>query len=178
MKPTIPKALVVVMSLIICPMSSAGMDAFSTGPIIADLGPASVGTGWETPPADSQFKIAFDVSNAAEEDRPNQQLMSAARLLNLHGKLGLSAKQTKIAIVVHGAAAIDLTEDNRFGKSNPSASLIQALIDADVEIILCGQTAAYRDISAEDVLPGVVIQASAMTAHAILQNKGFSLNPF
>ncbi|HCE21170.1 MAG TPA: hypothetical protein DF282_01490, partial [Hyphomonas sp.] len=47
-----------------------------------------------------------------------------------------------------------------------------------VRIILCGQTAAYRDIEKSDLLPGVEIALSAMTAHAKLQQDGYSLNPF
>jgi intracellular sulfur oxidation DsrE/DsrF family protein len=56
--------------------------------------------------------------------------------------------------------------------------LIGALTDAGVRIILCGQTAAYRDISKDDLLPNVELALSAMTAHAQLQQSGYTLNPF
>ncbi|HBH44411.1 MAG TPA: hypothetical protein DDY28_08390, partial [Hyphomonas atlantica] len=43
---------------------------------------------------------------------------------------------------------------------------------------LCGQTAAYRDVTKADLLPGVEMSLSAMTAHAQLQQDGYTLNPF
>ncbi|MEE2877945.1 MAG: DsrE family protein, partial [Pseudomonadota bacterium] len=43
---------------------------------------------------------------------------------------------------------------------------------------LCGQTAAAREIEKDDLIPGVQIALSAMTAHAVLANQGYSLNPF
>ena len=45
-------------------------------------------------------------------------------------------------------------------------------------IILGGQSAAYYEIGVEDLLPGVDMALSAMTAHALLQQDGFTLNPF
>ena len=47
-----------------------------------------------------------------------------------------------------------------------------------MSIQLCGQTAVARDISADDLLPGVTMALSAMTAHAQLQQAGYTLNPF
>jgi len=52
------------------------------------------------------------------------------------------------------------------------------LTDKGVRVILCGQTAAYYDISNDDLLPGVEMALSAMTAHALLQQEGYTLNPF
>ena len=72
----------------------------------------------------------------------------------------------------------DLVTDDRYGSENANAGLIAALIDAGVSIQLCGQTAAYRDIAKSDLLPGVGLSLSAMTAHAELQQRGYSLNPF
>jgi hypothetical protein len=34
------------------------------------------------------------------------------------------------------------------------------------------------DVATDDLLPGVEMALSAMTAHALLQNSGFTLNPF
>jgi hypothetical protein len=35
-----------------------------------------------------------------------------------------------------------------------------------------------RDIAPEDLLPGVTIGLSAMSTHALLQQQGYTLNPF
>jgi intracellular sulfur oxidation DsrE/DsrF family protein len=43
---------------------------------------------------------------------------------------------------------------------------------------VCGQSAAFNDVTNEDLLPGVHMALSAMTAHAQLQQEGYTLNPF
>jgi intracellular sulfur oxidation DsrE/DsrF family protein len=47
-----------------------------------------------------------------------------------------------------------------------------------VRIFVCGQSAAYYDVTTNDLLPGVEMALSAMTVHALLQQQGYSLNPF
>jgi intracellular sulfur oxidation DsrE/DsrF family protein len=56
--------------------------------------------------------------------------------------------------------------------------LVEALLEADVRFILCGQSAAAYGIKPEDLIPGVEMSLSAMTAHALLQANGFTANPF
>lgn len=156
----------------------AGPDDFRTGDAVKGFGPtAPVPSAARIPPS-TRFKVAFDVGTAAEKDTPNRSFESAARLLNMHAEAGLAPENTQLAIVVHGPAAMDLTRDARYGRENPSKALIAALLEAGVSIQLCGQTAAYRDIEPDDLLPGVTLQLSAMTAHALLQQQGYTLNPF
>ena len=47
-----------------------------------------------------------------------------------------------------------------------------------VYIYVCGQSAAYYDVATEDLLPGVDMALSAMTAHTMLQQQGYAINPF
>ena len=64
------------------------------------------------------------------------------------------------------------------GAENGSAALIAALVDSGVEIFLCGQSAAAHGVDRDDLLPGVRMALSAMTQHALLQQRGYTLNPF
>jgi len=64
------------------------------------------------------------------------------------------------------------------GAENANAALIKELTENGVEIYLCGQSAAYYGVEKEDLLPNVKMALSAMTAHAILQQKGYTVNPF
>ena len=41
-----------------------------------------------------------------------------------------------------------------------------------------GRPPTYRDMTAEDLLSGVEVALSAMTAHAQLQADGYTINPF
>ncbi len=156
----------------------AGADAFHPGKVIEGFGAVATVDAATAIPRDATFRIAFDVAEPAEPGTVNRRIDSAARLLNMHAEAGVAAGNTRIAIVVHGRASMDLVTDERYGGENATAELIAALIDAGVAIILCGQTAAYYDIEAKDLLPGVAMSLSAMTSHALLQQQGYTLNPF
>lgn len=147
---------------------------FSPGPVIENHGPVAVLEDFEPLPDNASFKVAFDVAKAAEDGKASRQLESVARFLNLHGRAGVPEENMSLAIVVHGGASADLVAR----EDNASADLIAALVDAGVRIELCGQTAAYRGIAKDTLLPGIVITHSAMTSHALLQQDGYTLNPF
>lgn len=155
----------------------AGPDAFVPGPRVPSYGKSAPVPG-VTLLADTVLKVAFDVSAASEGEAVNRNLDSAARFLNMHALAGLPAENVKVAIVVHGPAAADLLTDAARGGPNPNVGLIAELVAAGASIQLCGQTAASKDIDAEDLLPGVTLALSAMTAHALLQQEGYTLNPF
>ena len=48
----------------------------------------------------------------------------------------------------------------------------------NVRVILCGQSAAAYDVKNDELVNGVEVELSAMTAHALLQQKGYTMNPF
>lgn len=170
------KAIALAAALLAMPVAALAQapDNFTTGPIITDYGKVA-DVPAATPLAETtRLKVAFDVVKAADTGKANRSLDSVARFLNLHARAGVAPENISAAIVVHGPAANDLL----IRKSNKSVALISALIDAGVTIQLCGQTAAYRGIRSDDLLPGVTLSHSAMTAHALLQQDGFTLNPF
>lgn len=161
----------------------AGPSDFQTGPVIDGFGPKAVVAEAQTLPDDITFKVAFDTAKASEGDALNRTLESAARFLNMHAAAGVDPENIRLAVVTHGGAAFDMLHaeayaDRHEGRTNPNVALIAALTDRNVRIILCGQTAAYRDIAKDDLLPGVELALSAMTAHAQLQQDGYTLNPF
>ena len=57
-------------------------------------------------------------------------------------------------------------------------TMLAALMDKGVRFIVCGQSAAYYDVTNDGLLPGVEMALSAMTAHAVLDTEGYALNPF
>ena len=62
-------------------------------------------------------------------------------------------------------------------KESANAALIADLIAHNVDIYVCGQSAAHYEVNASDLLPNVQLALSAMTAHALLQQRGYTLNP-
>lgn len=156
---------------------------FHVGKVIPNFGKVAAVHQDMKIPKRAKFKVLFDTAKGAEAGKINKTLNSAARFLNMHGDAGVSEKNMKLAVVFHGKGSFDLTKPDYYAKKfeegeNANAALIEALTDKGVRVILCGQTAAYYDISNDDLLPGVEMALSAMTAHALLQQEGYTLNPF
>lgn len=151
----------------------------STGPVIEDYGPVFKIENPDFKTDTSQeFKVVFDVMDSPDSHTEiNKKLETAARFLNLHAQSGIPVEQLKAALIVHNVASKDITTDEayqkRFGMPNPNSGLIQALLDAGVEVIYCGQSSMARNFPKEDLIPGVKIALSAMTANIQLQNQGY-----
>ena len=154
-------------------VAAADFSSFSTGPVFEEFGPVADIDTTMSIPEDARFRHSFDVSERAEDGKPNRTLVSAARFINMHARAGIEQDRIELAVVVHGTAVHDVS-----GKESGSAALVAALVDFGVRIIVCGQSAAYYDVGTKDLLPGVEMAISAMTAHALLQQQGYTINPF
>lgn len=180
LKATLPAALAAMLAA--TPLAAQN-DSFHPGPVIAEFGPvASVETDMAIP-ADAEFHVAFDVSEAAEPGEINRTFVSAARFINMHAEAGVPSDRIHVAIVVHGGASLDVTDAAFYaahneGAENASAAAVATLLAHGVAIYQCGQSAAAHGIANGDLLPGVQMALSAMTAHALLQQQGYTLNPF
>ena len=170
--------------LIAAPAAAQDMSAFTMGPVFEDFGPVA-----DIPDADFQipegmeFKVAFDVARPAEEGKLNRGFESAARLVNMNARAGIAPDLNRAAVVVHGPAVLDLLTDEAWaargkGEVNPSVEAVRQMIDQGVRFIVCGQSSAVQGLAKADLLPGVELALSAMTAHAVLQADGYSVNPF
>ncbi|MEQ5792391.1 DsrE family protein [Muricauda sp. NFXS6] len=149
------------------------------GPIIGDYGAV-----WEIEDPDfktdksKEFKVVFDVKVGPESDTEiNRNLNTVARFLNMHAQSGVPASQLKVALIVHGTAARNLLKDvaykDRYKVANPNRKLVEDLLEAGVEVIMCGQSSKTRELPKEELIPGVKIALSAMTANIQLQNQGY-----
>lgn len=165
------------------PAAAQDMSAFKTGPIFEEFGPHAPVEGVGEMPADTAFSIAFDVAKPAEDGARNRGFESAARFINMHAANGVDPDNIRIAVVVHGGATLDLLSDEAWaakgrGDANPSGAMIRAMLDQGVRFILCGQSGAANGVAQAELIPGVETALSAMTAHALLQQRGFTVNPF
>ena len=153
------------------------------GPIIQSAGAVFAVSPDLATPVDRDYKVAFEIAApASSPDRMNASINTVARFLNMHGQAGVPADRLSGAIVAHGAASFELLDDEtyraRFGVDNPNGDLIRELIAAGQPVLLCGQSAASRGIEAGQVIPGVQIALSAMTAFLLLQDEGYRVNPW
>ncbi len=182
--------LKVVLTVLCCLLASrviAAEDVFTVGPVFGEYGPvAEVETTTELS-GDEHFRISFDTNTAADLGELSRTLVSAARFINMHVRAGVPVENIDLAVVIHGKAVYDVTNAERYKSAkadgnadvvNMNAVLVQALLETGVQVIVCGQSAAYYDVHKDDLLPGVQMELSAMTAHALLQQDGYTLNPF
>jgi len=155
---------------------------FSKGPVIKNYGGVAEVTQTAPLSGKEHFKVAFDVAEQGEHGKTNRRFESLARFLNMQARAGVPPQQVELALVVHGKAGFDLLGNKffveKFGGENPNAPLLAELQKHGVRVILCGQSAAYQEIDNTQLLPGVEMALSAMTAHALLQQNGYTLNPF
>ncbi|MGQ8364504.1 DsrE family protein [Glaciecola sp. 1036] len=161
---------------------SFSIHAEDTPPAIKDFG-----YFYEVPdhvPIDenTKFKIAFDVAKGAESGKQNNNINSLARFINMHLAHGVKAQNIQLALVVHGGATLDVLSNDEFKKrfevDNGSESLITQLLENNTQVFVCGQSAMHNKVEQSQLIPGVQMALSAMTAHAILQQQGYTLNPF
>lgn len=163
--------------------AAAPRPGFHAGPVFSGFGDiASVDSDLAIP-SSSVFKVAFDVSAKATPGEINRTIDAAARFINMHVAAGVPVANIKVAIVVHGPASGDLLKSEAYaarnkGAVNGSAAPISALAAHGVDVWLCGQSAVASSIDKADLIPGVKMALSAMTAFALLQKQGYSVNPF
>ncbi|WP_372918469.1 DsrE family protein [Sandarakinorhabdus sp.] len=169
--------------LLAAPTLAQSREGFIAGPVLPDVGPIAPVQSDLPIPTGAQFKIAFDLHIKADAGGLSRQIETAARTLNMHVAAGVPQKDVQIVLIAHGPAAMDLLKPEAFaarndGKTNGSLAAVQKLLGQGVEIYLCGQTAANQKISKADLIPGVKMALSAITAHALYQQRGYTLNPF
>ena len=115
-------------------------------------------------------------------DQINATIETAARFLNMHAQQGIPAEQLKVALVFHNQASKDVISNaaynKRYGSNNPNEKLINALLDAEAQIIFCGQSSASRGFPKEDLIPNIQLSLSAMTALIQLQDENYRLIKF
>ena len=156
-----------------------------SGPVIQSNGPSfKVDDPTFTIPAGHTFKALFIINaGGGDSAKVNEQLTTMARYFNLHARNGIPVDRVKGAAVFHGNGWPAILNDSacaaRFGgKPNPSRRLVEELLQSGATLVLCGQTAGNRGIHREELLPGVKVAISAMSATVLLQSEGYQLIPW
>ena len=176
------KSALLCLSAFCCVSFAADEDPFQPGTIISEFGKVAAVDSDVLIPPETKFMVRFDVGRGANKGI-NSSFDSEARFINLQAAAGVPTKDMQLAVVVHGSAAMDVTRDlfyksQKKGRANGSATAVEVLQKHNVDFYICGQSAAHADIKKDQLLPGVKMAPSAMTIHALLDQQGFSLNPF
>lgn len=172
-----------VFALLALASSASAQQRTSAGPIIESAGAVFSVDPDIAVDKNQYYKVAFEIATpASSPEAMNQTINTVARFLNMHAQAGVAEDHLRGAIVAHGGASFELLDDAayraRHGVDNPNAQLIRELLDAGQPVILCGQSAASRGIAKADLIPGVQVALSAMTAFLMLQERGYRVNPW
>ncbi|GAB5526813.1 MAG: hypothetical protein Roseis2KO_46850 [Roseivirga sp.] len=131
------------------------------------------------PDPDREYKILIELVH--KMDKPKRLNFSAnniARLINLHAVGGVKPENLKVAVVVHAQATNSVINDAAYQKKyeveSPYVDFYKELSDAGVELVVCGQSLNLFGQKPEDVLPGVKIATSALTAVSTYQLRGYA----
>ncbi|WP_224482728.1 DsrE family protein [Robertkochia aurantiaca] len=155
-----------------------------TGPVLDDYGAV-----FPVPELDvtigknEKLKALFEINRQFDDrDKPNPLIESAARYLNLHAQNNIPTSQQAVVLIIHGGGVYDLLNNDayrkKYGISNPNAELIAELHDLGVRVVVCGQSAANRNLTKAVALPEVEFALSAMTALVKFQNDQYRLIKF
>ncbi len=164
-------------------VSALGQDK-KAGPVIQNYGEVYEIENISFPIDTSMdFKVVFDIMESPEAPGElNRQIETVARFLNMHGQNGVNTDQLNVYMVFHNEATKDIMADEAYMESfhtgNPNAGLLNDLMDAGVQVILCGQSSKARKVPVSEVLPGVKLALSAMTALVQLQEEGYHVIKF
>lgn len=154
------------------------------GPIISDYGKVhTIENADFKVDIHKEYKVVFDIMNTPDDKNDlNRSIETAARFLNMHAQAGVPAENLKVALVVHNKASKDIITsaayEKRYGMANPNEALIQSIIAAGGEIVFCGQSSVSRDFPKEDLIDGVQLALSAMTALIQFQDNNYRFIKF
>lgn len=126
-----------------------------------------------------EYKVAWDVTQGPEKPGAVVEgFRRPANFLVLADQEGVSRQKVKLAVIVFGAATQSLQANAAYkaatGAENESIPLLEALHEAGVRIIVCGQALINRKVPRESLLPFVEVTTSATIARATLAAQGYA----
>jgi intracellular sulfur oxidation DsrE/DsrF family protein len=127
------------------------------------------------------YKAVYDIHQDTLDAGINRGLYYARGLLESYQQQGVGLDQLDIHLVVHGAAAYSLMNDEiyRDHKSdpfavNPNARVVEELLNAGVKVELCHVSMAAHGWKVKDTLPGVTVVHDGYTRLIELENRGYA----
>lgn len=132
---------------------------------------------------DKEYKVIFDIySDRSKGEKINPLLNTVARFLNMHSQQGVSEKNMKVVVIMHGEATKNVLKNNayqhQFHIDNPNLDLIKALKEAKVKLYVCGQSYLAQGFDLKDKSELIKLSLSALTALVKYQSDGYQLINF
>lgn len=132
-----------------------------------------------TPDPDMEYKILIEiVHDMKKPERLNFYANNVARLINLHAIGGVKKENLNVTVVIHAAATNSVINaeayKEKYDVESPYIKFYEALDEAGIEMIVCGQSLNLFGHEPEDVVPQIKIATSALTVMSTYQLKGYS----
>lgn len=126
------------------------------------------------------YRVAFAVNvGPGAPDSIVPGFRAPANFLYVGDANGVPRANVHLAVVVWGTATHSLMKNDAYralkGADNASIALLEALNDAGVQIIVCGEALINRKVARGDLLPFVKVAPTATMALATLQAQGFGV---
>lgn len=133
-------------------------------------------------PDDGVWMHSFDTDTGGDGE-VNRGLGQADAFVRFMAEDGIAPEAVTVAVVVHNSAIVDVVNADRReadtgSTDNPNVEFVERILAAGGQVWVCARSAEAQGIGDGDLLPGVHFAPSAMIAHAELQRRGFSLNPY
>jgi intracellular sulfur oxidation DsrE/DsrF family protein len=127
------------------------------------------------------IRVAYDVKDDVWDAGIGKALYYVRGLLEAYKSLGVSEKQLKISVVLHGATVYWALNEEAYRQYkndpfdfNPNIQVLRELAEHGVSVEICYSTMKGKGWTAGDLLPGMVIVHDAYTRLIDLQNQGYS----
>lgn len=125
------------------------------------------------------YRVVWDVSEGpAKPSERTPGLARPANFFTIAEANGVDRKRVHLALILYGGATPAVMTNEAYraahGVDNPNVALLQALTDAGVQVIVCGQALLGRKVGREQVLPFVKVATSATFARATLHAQGYA----
>lgn len=126
------------------------------------------------------YKVIFNISKAPKQhQRVVPGLERVARFINLAELAKVPAKNLRVVAVIQGPATRSVLTQQahraKLNQANPDLELINALEEAGVEIMVCGQALAHHGFNPDEVSRDVTIAVAALTVLAEYQLDGYAV---
>ena len=149
-------------------------------PVIEGIGAIEVVDFESVKPDPNQTYKLIDELYFRQEDKEKiyGNLNYSARIVNAHAAADIPKENLKMAIVIFSGATPAILSNaeykKRFGFDNPNIEVLDRLMAAGVDIIVCGQSMVKQNIAPDLVHKGVIHAFSRITATSDLIRKGYN----
>ncbi len=125
------------------------------------------------------YKVIFDVSKGNDPDEVNSGLEAVAQAVNAFASAGVSKKNLKFVVVIHGDATPIVISgggyNTRFHVANPNNDLISKLNAVGVQMLVDGQSLIEHQIEGAEVNSNISETLSAPSTLVIYEQHKYQL---